>query len=336
MARTGIQLASVSIDGLAPTHDLMRATKGGFESARLALRHLKEAGIAIAANTNVNRLNQADLEGLYDFLKDEGVGSWQVHLTTPQGRAADRPDFILQPYDLLHIVPRIAALKAQAFKDGILLMPGNNLGYFGPEEAMLRSPHLGGRDHFLGCQAGRYVLGIESNGGIKGCPSLEASHYVGGTLENSHSLTYGVHPPSLGFRAFEIRVIYGAFARRVHLRSHASEGALLPLMLFLGGRGTIHIAITAHAHLRSKICVNASCSKLPPPARRSTMRFFASRLNHSTALIACPKGEVTFCRFAGRQRLKPFPRRPRNRSSYAIEVFSHCDFCKYFVDRRSQ
>ena len=32
------------------------------------------------------------------------------------------------------MLPRIAALKTRAFADGITLMPGNNLGYFGPEE----------------------------------------------------------------------------------------------------------------------------------------------------------------------------------------------------------
>ena len=52
------------------------------------------------------------------------------------------------------------------------MMPGNNLGYFGPEEALLRSPKPGGKDHWIGCQAGKYVMGIESDGAVKGCPSL--------------------------------------------------------------------------------------------------------------------------------------------------------------------
>ena len=39
-------------------------------------------------------------------------------------------------------------------------MPGNNLGYFGPEEALLRSTERGGRDHYHGCMAGRFLMGI--------------------------------------------------------------------------------------------------------------------------------------------------------------------------------
>ena len=105
-----------------------------------------------------------------------------MQLTSPLGRAADRADMLLQPYDLPSLVPRIAKLKERAYADGILLLPGNNLGYFGPEEGFLRSTTAGGGDHFVGCQAGRYVMGIEADGAVKGCPSLQTAHYVGGTL----------------------------------------------------------------------------------------------------------------------------------------------------------
>jgi radical SAM protein with 4Fe4S-binding SPASM domain len=203
MADAGLAAASVSLDGLEETHDRMRASRGGFAAATAALGHLREAGIAIAANTNVNRWNEGDLEGLYDHLRAHGVQSWQVQLTTPLGRAADRPDMILQPYDLLTIVPRIAALKERARADGILLMPGNNVGYFGPEEALLRSPRAGGRDHFRGCQAGRYVLGIESNGAVKGCPSLQPAYIGGNVRARSLRATWDAAPEIAFARAHD-------------------------------------------------------------------------------------------------------------------------------------
>ncbi len=180
MKAAGLHSVSVSIDGLQEAHDAIRLAPSSHASALAALRHLKAAGLTVAANTHVNRRNRADLEALYALLRGEGIAAWQVQITVPLGRAADRPQMILQPYDLLDLVPRIAALKVQALADGITLMPGNNLGYFGPEEALLRSPKAGGGDHFQGCQAGKFVMGIESNGGIKGCPSLQPV-YVGGT-----------------------------------------------------------------------------------------------------------------------------------------------------------
>lgn len=199
MAKAGLAAASVSIDGLEPTHDLMRAARGSFASATAALRHLADAGIRTASNTNVNRLNERDLEPLYDHLRGLGIESWQVQLTTPLGRAADRPEMILQPWDLLSVVPRIAALKERARKDGILLMPGNNLGYFGPEEATLRSLRDGDADHWRGCQAGKYVLGIESDGSVKGCPSLQTARYVGGTLKERTLSEIWSTTPELAF-----------------------------------------------------------------------------------------------------------------------------------------
>jgi radical SAM protein with 4Fe4S-binding SPASM domain len=187
LAQAGLARASVSIDGLAPTHDLLRGSPGSFVAAIAALRHLRAAGVEITANTNLNRANRSELEALYDVLRDEGIRAWQVQLTAPLGRAADRPELLLQPWDLLDVVPRVAALKQRARTHGIVIMPGNNLGYFGPEEARLRSLDDGAADHFAGCQAGRFVLGIESDGALKGCPSLQTDAYVVGNVR-AHGL----------------------------------------------------------------------------------------------------------------------------------------------------
>ncbi|MCA9621868.1 MAG: radical SAM protein [Myxococcales bacterium] len=199
MAAAGMERMSVSIDGLEATHDRMRAYRGSFAAALAALRHGREAGLVIGANSNFNRLNRGDLEGLYELFAAEGVRSWQIQLTTPLGRAADRTDLLLQPYDLLDLVPRIAAVKRRGQAAGMLVMPGNNLGYFGPEEALLRSIEPGGREHWQGCQAGRFVLGIESNGAVKGCPSLQTDHYVGGHLRDASLATIWNEAPELAF-----------------------------------------------------------------------------------------------------------------------------------------
>lgn len=199
MAQAGLDAASVSIDGLQPTHDRMRNAAGSHQAAIHALRSLRDAGIRIGSNINLNRLNQHELEPLYELLRATGIGAWQVQLTAPLGRAADRTELILQPWELLDLLPRIARIKERAFADGILLMPGNNLGYFGPEEALLRSLSLDGSDHYAGCQAGKGVLGIESHGDVKGCPSLQSAHYVGANLRTSSLATAWQTSERIGF-----------------------------------------------------------------------------------------------------------------------------------------
>lgn len=181
MRDAGITHVSVSIDGLEATHDWQRHRRGSYRDAIAALDHLRAAGVATASNINLNRKNQGEIEALYEQLRGR-IASWQIQLTAPLGRAADRPDVLLQPFDLVELVPRIAQLKLRARTDGITITPGNNLGYFGPEETLLRSLAATDADHWQGCQAGRFVLGIESHGDVKGCPSLQSSHYVGGNL----------------------------------------------------------------------------------------------------------------------------------------------------------
>jgi len=199
MLEAGIEHVSVSVDGLEDTHDLIRAHKGSFRSAINALDILKAEGVLSAANTNVNRINQKDLEALYELLAEKGIVSWQVQITVPLGRAADRPNMLLQPYDLMEIFPRLATLKQQALQEGIIVMPGNNLGYFGPEEALMRSLYEGGADHWVGCPAGKFVMGIESDGAVKGCPSLQTDAYVGGHLSERTLEDIWTEAPELSF-----------------------------------------------------------------------------------------------------------------------------------------
>jgi radical SAM protein with 4Fe4S-binding SPASM domain len=208
MQRAGLARVSVSIDGLEARHDAMRAKRGSFAQATAALGHLYAAGIDVAANTNLNRHNRADLEGLYEHLLRHGVRSWQVQLTAPLGRAADHPAWLLQPYDLLELLPRIDRLKTRGLREGLLLMPGNNLGFFGPEELRLRSQRPEHGDSFAGCQAGRFVMGIESDGAVKGCPSLPTSAYVGGHVgddaDDDALARIWDHAPALAFTRGEM------------------------------------------------------------------------------------------------------------------------------------
>jgi len=178
-AAAGMQAVSVSIDGLEPTHDTLRAVAGSWRAAVAALGHIADAGMSPYANTQWNRLNLPEVEALGDVLLDRGIRAWQVQITGPMGRAADRADWLLQPYDMLDLIPRLAAVAERARARGCTVNAANNLGYFGPFEHLIRL------EHWKGCSAGRHVLGIESNGDVKGCPSLPSAPYVGGNLRDS-------------------------------------------------------------------------------------------------------------------------------------------------------
>jgi MoaA/NifB/PqqE/SkfB family radical SAM enzyme len=124
-----------------------------------------------------------------------GCHGWQLMLTVPAGRAADRPQWMLQPYDLLSLFPALARVQERCRLAGVKFLPGNNVGYYGPFEQALRGALRSASD--LSCAAGRLVIGIEANGDIKGCPSLPTRGFVGGNVrEHAPSRRQSVRKPT--------------------------------------------------------------------------------------------------------------------------------------------
>jgi len=181
MAEAGVQQVSVSIDGTRETHDWLRGKQGSWEACFATLQHLRQARIPISCNTQINRLSAPELPLIYADIIAAGCRAWQLAMTVPMGRAADRPEILLQPPELLHLFPLLNELAIRAERDGLLFYPGNNIGYYGPYERRLRKMQGAGAI-WEGCQAGMNTLGIEANGAIKGCPSLPTSVYVGGNI----------------------------------------------------------------------------------------------------------------------------------------------------------
>jgi radical SAM protein with 4Fe4S-binding SPASM domain len=178
----GLQSVSVSIDGFAETHDYLRGVRGSFDATLTALANLREAGIPVSVNTQICRPSLRQIEPLFERLVEENIHSWQVQITAAMGRAVDEPELLLEPYQMIELMPMIARLHKRCEETGVRLWPGNNIGYFGPYETLLNG-HLP-RGHMASCGAGRSTLGIEANGDIKGCPSLPTADYVGGNIRD--------------------------------------------------------------------------------------------------------------------------------------------------------
>ncbi|MDZ8064222.1 MAG: nif11-class peptide radical SAM maturase 3 [Nostoc sp. DedQUE08] len=188
MKEAGIRTVSVSIDGLEATHDRLRGKKGSWKYAFKTMSHLREVGISFGCNTQINRLSAPEFPCIYECIRDAGARAWQVQLTVPMGNAADNADILLQPHELLDIYPMLARVARRAYQEGVQLQAGNNIGYYGPYERLLRG--RGKEDDFSfwqGCGAGLSTLGIEADGAIKGCPSLPTTAYTGGNIRE-HTL----------------------------------------------------------------------------------------------------------------------------------------------------
>ena len=197
-AEAGIQAIGVSVDGLEDVHDRLRGVKGSFAAAFEALRLLRKHGVQTSVNTQITSQVLPQLRELCELFIEAGAKNWQVQLTVAMGRAADNPELLLQPYQLLELMPLLAELFWTGVERGMLLQPGNNIGYFGPYESVWRG---GGDDrvHWSSCNAGENTMGVEADGTIKGCPSLPTVGYAGGNVRDLTLEDIWRNTPELNF-----------------------------------------------------------------------------------------------------------------------------------------
>ena len=228
----GLAGLSVSIDGLEATHDTLRAVKGSWKAAMQALDHARAAGLDVYANTQVNQLNLGELKALGKLIADRGARAWQVQLTGPMGRAADREEVLLQPFQMLELIPRLGKMAKRLRRRGLWIQVSNNLGYFGRYEGILRPAP------WQGCGAGIAVLGIESNGDIKGCPSLPSAPYVGGNIRD-HSLAELWETRALRFARDRDRSELWGHCATCYYADHCRGGCSWTSHTLLGRRGNM-------------------------------------------------------------------------------------------------
>jgi radical SAM protein with 4Fe4S-binding SPASM domain len=193
----GVMSVSVSIDGAQATHDALRGLKGSHAAALAAMENLAREGVQVSANTQIGRRNRRELADVFGAIDSAGAHSWQLQLTVAGGRVADDPTLLLEPYQLIEVMPSIARLAPRAAAADVRIWPANNLGYYGPFEALLRGHLPMGRKG--SCGAGRFILGVEANGAVKGCPSLPSASYVGGNLRDASLGDIWRRAPALRF-----------------------------------------------------------------------------------------------------------------------------------------
>lgn len=197
-AEAGLQGVSISIDGLEDTHDRIRGFKGSHRAALEAVERLKRHGVTVGCNTQINALSWKQLPEVMNSIIEAGASHWQVQLTVAMGNAVDHPELLLQPYELDELYPMLAQLYEEGLERGLLMVPGNNIGYFGPYESLWRGG-ADGAGHWIGCNAGQNTIGIEADGTIKGCPSLPTKQYAGGNILDRSLEDIWVNAPELNF-----------------------------------------------------------------------------------------------------------------------------------------
>jgi len=184
----GLDAVGVSLDGIGPTHDRFRSMPGLFVRVLEAFDEARRARLPFCAITTVNRLNLGELDELRSLLREAGAYAWQLQPAMTMGEICVNPEMGVEPRDIPGISRAVAELIEAEARGGdrMPIYTGDSLGYFGPREAVLR--RYAGGNRFGGCRAGVEVVGIESNGDVKGCLSIrpgagpEGSAWVEGNV----------------------------------------------------------------------------------------------------------------------------------------------------------
>lgn len=208
----GLHQVGFSLDGLAATHELVRRAPGCFGKVLAAIDRSREAQLAVIVVTHVTKRSLPELEALHAVLGDHGVAGWQVQLGVPQGNLADEHEVVLAPEAVLELIPRLAALIDSGRPPRVVA--ADNIGYYGPHAATLR-PTEGRIGFWLGCRAGLQVVGLESNGNVKGCLSLPSelngrTDFVEGNVRDRSLIDIWSDPDAFAYnRRFEVSALAG-------------------------------------------------------------------------------------------------------------------------------
>lgn len=244
----GMAAVGVSVDGPAEVHDLLRASRGSHASALQALENARAAGMVTSSNMQVNRLSYHFLRDTYELMQERGVRAWRCQLTVPMGRAADRPEWLLEPWRIVEVIDTLAELQRDSAERAraaglpphrmMNVALGNNLGYYGPHEELLRSLPGGNPSHWSGCAAGRFTIGIESDGNVKACPSLPTHPYIGGNLRDM-SLEQLWQTPEVAFARNRTTDELWGFCKGCYYADVCKAGCSWTSHVTLGRRGNM-------------------------------------------------------------------------------------------------
>jgi radical SAM protein with 4Fe4S-binding SPASM domain len=207
----GLCRVAISIDGLEETHNRLRRNPRSFARATAAIASLRAEGLPVNVVTHANRWNLAELPRLEGLVAAAGVEIWRVQLGVPLGRMCEHRELVLEPDEL----PVLADFLLAARRRGLVgVSVGDNIGYFSHQEPSLRrKDDPGGLPFWCGCSAGCLNLGIEANGDVKGCLSLQSSEFVEGNLRRQSLREIWERPGAFAYtRGFQPEQLCGACA----------------------------------------------------------------------------------------------------------------------------
>jgi radical SAM protein with 4Fe4S-binding SPASM domain len=195
----------ISLDGMRPVHNFLRNNKSSYDCVLQSIQLLRGLFLDLYVITQVNKYNLADMESLYQLLLGyDQVDGWQIQLTNDMGRAEDLENSMLSRPEIKQVLDFILAKQAGPLK----IYPADDLGYY------YRNSFC-----FTGCQGGISVIGIEADGTVKPCLSMQKDTRFDGGNIRERSLLDIWHDSDFAKINRQERQLQGQCAKCRHLKA---------------------------------------------------------------------------------------------------------------------
>ncbi len=176
LVKLQVDSVQIGLDGYcAKTHDAIRGVDGSFDQAMEFIRLSKQADLPIGAITTVHKLNFKELPAIRDFIVEKGI-DWLIGEAVVIGRFAK--ELMLSKEEHYALGLFVASTQQRYSLQNILISAPHSYGFFSKYIPNLIKPK-----EWNGCWAGQFVLGIQSDGGIKGCLALSDDFIEGNVRE---------------------------------------------------------------------------------------------------------------------------------------------------------
>ena len=110
--QAGLKNVAFSLDGFEKAHDFVRR----YDSFRRVVEAIDVSismGMPVSIVSHINTLNYKKLRQFRRLLAKHGVSAWQVQLGIPSGSMCENQELVIQPEDLLWLIPEIANMRSE-------------------------------------------------------------------------------------------------------------------------------------------------------------------------------------------------------------------------------
>lgn len=178
MKNNGVTHVAISVDGNEEIHDKIRRFPGSYKKIMSTIELLNKHDLPVTISTSVNKLNfDIRNEILMDML-NLNIIIWQVQIVNSFGRAGEKKEQIIISKDQYAKLCEDLYEWKKKYVSKLRIVGADSIGYC---DGGIIDELLDG-DEWMGCNAGIYNLGIESNGSVKGCLSLQDDKFIAGNI----------------------------------------------------------------------------------------------------------------------------------------------------------